>query len=97
MSGYKPRRAAPPPPNMPGPDQLRLFFDRVDTNKSGSIAPQELQAALVNGNQTKFNVETCKMMINLFDRDKSGEISYKVIDSPTSSFVCTACSIIVIF
>merc|ERR1711876_75092 len=46
MSGYKPRRPAPPPPNMPGSDTLRKYFDRVDSNKSGTITPKELQAAL---------------------------------------------------
>jgi len=76
MSGYKPRRPAPPPPNMPSQSQLKVYFDRVDSNKSGSITPLELQSALVNGNNTQFNIATINMMINLFDHDKTGEISY---------------------
>ena len=28
MSGYKPKRPAPPPPNMPSHDKLRTYFDR---------------------------------------------------------------------
>jgi len=77
MSKYKPRRPAPPPPNMPGGDQLRTYFARVDANKSGTITPEELQAALVNGNTTKFNMVTIDSMINLFDTDKTGEICFQ--------------------
>ena len=68
-------------------------FFRVDSNKSGSITPLELQSALVNGNNTQFNIATINMMISknfnveslalwipffldLFDHDKTGEISY---------------------
>ena len=107
MSGYKPRRPAPPPPNMPSHSQLKTYFDRsvvhiiahwqyyyfrVDSNKSGSITPGELQAALVNGNNTEFNSVTINMMISkirlllnclkmilfegLFDHDKTGEITF---------------------
>jgi len=76
MSGYKPKRPAPPPPNMPSHEKLRTYFDRVDANKSGTITPQELQAALVNGNGTEFNMTTINMMIGMFDRDKSGEITF---------------------
>jgi Ca2+-binding EF-hand superfamily protein len=34
----------------------------------------ELQAALTNANWTTFNVETCRLMIGMFDRDRSGQI-----------------------
>ena len=37
---------------------------RVDSNKSGSITPQELQSALVNGSNTEFNMTTINMMIS---------------------------------
>jgi len=76
MSKFKPRRPAPPPPNMPGDTQLRGYFERVDANKSGTITPAELQKALVNGNGTEFNMVTINSMISLFDKDKSGEICY---------------------
>ena len=49
---------------MPSQTQLKAYFDRVDANKSGSITPQELQAALVNGNNTEFNIKTINMMIS---------------------------------
>jgi len=77
MSKFKPRRPAPPPPNMPKDDQLKVYFQRVDSNKSGTITPKELQAALVNGNNTEFNMATIDMMIKLFDTDKTGEICFK--------------------
>eukprot|EP00090_Calanus_glacialis_P038391 TRINITY_DN6700_c0_g1_i1.p1 TRINITY_DN6700_c0_g1~~TRINITY_DN6700_c0_g1_i1.p1 ORF type:complete len:188 (-),score=63.21 TRINITY_DN6700_c0_g1_i1:124-687(-) len=81
MSGFKPRRPAPPPPNMPGADLLRKYFDRVDSNKSGTITPTELQAALVNGNNSEFNLVTINMMINMFDHDKTGEICFQEFGS----------------
>ena len=49
---------------MPSHTQLKTYFDRVDANKSGSITPKELQAALVNGNNTEFNITTINMMIS---------------------------------
>jgi len=62
---------------MPGSDTLKQYFDRVDSNKSGTITPKELQAALVNGNNTEFNMVTINLMINMFDHDKIGEICFK--------------------
>ena len=68
-----------------------MYYFRVDANKSGTITPEELQAALVNGNGTEFNMTTINMMIGetrskqiltisflqgMFDRDKSGEITF---------------------
>lgn len=77
MSKFAPRRPAPPPPNMPKEQQLKQYFQRVDSNKSGTITPKELQAALVNGNNTEFNMVTIDSMIRLFDTDKTGEICFK--------------------
>ena len=70
----------------------QYYYFRVDSNKSGSITPGELQAALVNGNNTEFNSVTINMMISkirlllnclkmilfegLFDHDKTGEITF---------------------
>jgi len=36
----------------------------------------ELQAALVNGNWTKFDLDTVKMLMNIFDTDRSGTIGF---------------------
>ncbi|XP_023333051.1 programmed cell death protein 6 [Eurytemora carolleeae] len=77
MSKFKPRRPAPPPPNMPSSTLLKQYFDRVDSNKSGTITPSELQAALSNGNNTEFNIGTVNLMIGLFDTEKTGEIDFK--------------------
>lgn len=61
----------------------------MDANKSGTITPKELQAALVNGHGTEFNMVTIDAMIStflavssitsspeLFDTDKTGEICF---------------------
>ena len=49
--------------SMGFPNNQIIVIIRVDANKSGTITPQELQAALVNGNGTEFNMTTINMMI----------------------------------
>ncbi|CAF3364351.1 unnamed protein product [Rotaria socialis] len=53
---------------------LQQVFHRVDTDRSGSISANELQAALSNGTWSPFNPETVRMMIGMFDRDGSSTI-----------------------
>jgi Ca2+-binding EF-hand superfamily protein len=48
----------------------------VDADGSGSISVTELQSALVNGNSTKFDLDTVKMLMNIFDTDRSGTIGF---------------------
>ncbi|CAM1322462.1 Pef1 (predicted) [Pycnogonum litorale] len=61
-----------PPPNV-RPD-IWQWFKAVDADRSGSISCMELQRALLNGNWSPFNEETCRMMIGMFDADHSGTI-----------------------
>ncbi|EIM21322.1 EF-hand, partial [Wallemia mellicola CBS 633.66] len=51
------------------------WFETVDRNKSGQIDAQELQMALVNGDYSNFDLDTTKMLIGIFDVDKTGTIS----------------------
>lgn len=55
---------------------LMAWFDAVDTDHSGTLSCEELQRALMNGDWTPFNVETVRMMMNMFDRDNDGTISF---------------------
>ena len=55
--------------------QIAQWFQAVDQDRSGHIDAKELQRALVNGNWSHFSEEACRMMINMFDKDKSGTIS----------------------
>lgn len=55
--------------------QIMQWFSAVDQDRSGQIDPKELQSALVNGNMSHFSEEACRMMIDMFDRDKSGQIN----------------------
>jgi len=74
--GYSPQ---PPPSRGPphGADpELWQWFSMVDTDRSGSITVTELQSALVNGNLTKFDLDTVKMLMNIFDTDRSGTIGF---------------------
>nr|XP_022318696.1 programmed cell death protein 6-like isoform X2 [Crassostrea virginica] len=71
--GGPPGGYGPPPP--PGVSQdVWEMFQAVDQDRSGQISAQELQFALMNGNWSPFNPETCRLMIGMFDRDKNGTI-----------------------
>ncbi|XP_076864813.1 peflin [Brachyhypopomus gauderio] len=50
------------------------WFQSVDSDHSGYINANELKQALVNSNNSTFNDETCLMMINMFDKSKTGRI-----------------------
>lgn len=43
--------------------QVQQWFMAVDADRSGRISAHELQQALVNGNWSHFNPETCRLMI----------------------------------
>lgn len=71
--GASPGYRAPPPGADP---QLWQWFSAVDTDHSGSITAVELQSALVNGNWTNFDLDTVKMLMNIFDTNRNGTIGY---------------------
>ncbi|NXU45843.1 PEF1 protein, partial [Drymodes brunneopygia] len=67
---------APPGGNAPpGVDpEAFSWFQTVDADHSGFISVKELKQALVNNNWSSFNDETCLLMINMFDKTRSGRI-----------------------
>ncbi|KAJ7197167.1 hypothetical protein GGX14DRAFT_552439 [Mycena pura] len=65
-------------PQPSGGDPLLFqYFSAVDQDRSGSISVTELQAALINGNWTRFDLDTVKMLMGIFDTDNSGTIDFK--------------------
>ncbi|KFV75054.1 Peflin, partial [Dryobates pubescens] len=67
--------AAPGGGAPPGVDpEAFSWFQAVDADHSGYISAKELKQALVNSNWSTFNDETCMLMINMFDRSRSGRI-----------------------
>ncbi|NWV23415.1 PEF1 protein, partial [Origma solitaria] len=59
----------------PGVDpEAFSWFQTVDVDHSGFISVKELKQALVNNNWSSFNDETCLLMINMFDKTRSGRI-----------------------
>lgn len=50
---------------------------QVDKDRSGQLSEDELRRALVNGDYTAFDVHTVKMMIRMFDTDRSGTINFQ--------------------
>ncbi|TFL07516.1 hypothetical protein BDV98DRAFT_539310 [Pterulicium gracile] len=65
-----------PPPSAPKADPLWHYFSSVDKDRSGAISVTELQSALVNGDWTRFDLDTVKMLMNMFDADRSGTIGF---------------------
>jgi len=61
-----------PPPGVS--QELWHWFLSVDSDRNGRITGEELQRALLNGNWSPFNAETCRLMIGMFDTDKNGTI-----------------------
>ncbi|NXV21362.1 PEF1 protein, partial [Cepphus grylle] len=67
--------AAPGGNAPPGVDpETFSWFQSVDADRSGYISVKELKQALVNSNWSTFNDETCLLMINMFDKTRSGRI-----------------------
>lgn len=66
----------PRPPTIRIDPQLRQWFTAVDRDNSGHISATELQQALVNGDWTPFDLDTVKMLMNIFDVDRSGTIGF---------------------
>ncbi|KAF8635583.1 hypothetical protein AX15_000233 [Amanita polypyramis BW_CC] len=72
--GYGGGFANPPPP---GADpQLWNFFVAVDQDRSGAISAVELQRALINGDWTPFDLDTVKLLMSIFDTNRSGSINF---------------------
>ncbi|PWN32596.1 EF-hand [Meira miltonrushii] len=63
-----------PPPG--GDPQLWSWFMSVDRDGSGQINATELQQALVNGDWTPFSTDCVKLLMNMFDHDRSGTITF---------------------
>ena len=68
----------------------------MDKSQTGQLTERELGKALVNGDYTSFDQHTVRMMIRMFDVDKSGSINfdefwYGFITPPTFSVPSLAC------
>ncbi|KAI8066814.1 EF-hand [Gongronella butleri] len=74
--GYPPQNYGAPAPPPNADPQLWAWFTAVDTDRSGQLTADELQRALVNGDFSPFNLETVRMMVNMFDTDNSGTIGF---------------------
>ncbi|KAF7350655.1 Programmed cell death protein 6 [Mycena sanguinolenta] len=72
--GFAPQGGQGPPP---GADpQLWNWFSSVDMDRSGAITAQELERALINGDWSPFDLDTVKLLMSIFDTDRSGTIGF---------------------
>jgi Ca2+-binding EF-hand superfamily protein len=72
--------------NQSGPpvgadQQLWGWFTTVDRDGSGNINPIELQQALVNGDWSPFELDTVKLLMSMFDVDRSGTITFNEVST----------------
>lgn len=72
--GFAPQQQAAPQGADP---QLWMWFTAVDADRSGHISPAELQRALINGDWSTFDLDTVKLLMNIFDTDRSGTIAFQ--------------------
>ncbi|KAM0483092.1 hypothetical protein ACHAPX_002537 [Trichoderma viride] len=78
---HHPAASSRPPPSPAndgsGADPTLLpLFRAVDKDGTGHLSEKELSAALVNGDWTAFDIQTVRMMIRMFDSDRSGTIGF---------------------
>lgn len=73
---HRPPTVAPPPRDQNDRDALWPLFLQVDKDRTGQLSEAELQRALVNGDYTAFDPHTVRMMIRMFDTDRSGTINF---------------------
>ncbi|EJD08213.1 EF-hand [Fomitiporia mediterranea MF3/22] len=72
--GFSAGRPSGPPP---GADpQLWQWFTSVDADNSGAITASELQQCLINGDWSPFDLDTVKLLMTIFDTDRSGTIGF---------------------
>ncbi|CAL5205733.1 unnamed protein product [Lathyrus oleraceus] len=55
---------------------VREWFDRVDSDKSGSITALQLKRALGKGN-LEFSLSVVEQMIRMYDFDRNGTMSFQ--------------------
>ncbi|KAK3311307.1 uncharacterized protein B0T15DRAFT_507879 [Chaetomium strumarium] len=76
-----PASSRPPPSPAPRDSSadptLLPLFRAVDKDGTGQLSERELSAALVNGDWTAFDPQTVRMMIRMFDSDRSGTIGFE--------------------
>ncbi|KAK4659799.1 hypothetical protein QC762_113600 [Podospora pseudocomata] len=76
-----PASSRPPPSPAPrdgaADPTLLPLFRAVDKDGTGQLSEKELSAALVNGDWTAFDPQTVRMMIRMFDSDRSGTIGFE--------------------
>jgi len=53
---------------------LQQQFNTIDKDRSGQISPLELASVPFEG--VKFSLETCQLLIRVFDKDKSGQVGF---------------------
>ncbi|KAI0752827.1 hypothetical protein C8Q80DRAFT_1148496 [Daedaleopsis nitida] len=71
--GFAPAPSGPPAGADP---QLWQWFTAVDVDRSNHISVHELQKALINGDWSPFDLDTVKLLMSIFDTDRSGTIGY---------------------
>ena len=62
------------------PAALALFAS-VDANRSGTVDARELHHALSHGGWTAFSFKTTRILMRMFDSDRSGALGFREFES----------------
>ncbi|KAN0081463.1 hypothetical protein V8E55_009087 [Tylopilus felleus] len=76
-STYPMSAGLPLAPPADADPQLWTWFNGVNTDRSGEITVVELQRALDNGDWAPFDLDTIKLLMQLFDTERRGTIGFK--------------------
>ena len=57
------------------------LFCAVDTNRSGTVDVRELHSALSNGGWSAFSFKTTRLLMRMFDADRSGALGYREFEA----------------
>jgi peflin len=62
------------------PHALSLFMG-VDQNRSGTVDVRELHLALTNGGWTQFSPKTTRLLMRMYDANRSGQLGYREFEA----------------
>lgn len=65
-----------PSPHPLSRDEIWPLFAAVDSERTGELSESDLSRALVNADYTAFDPHTVRMMIRMFDLNRSGRVNF---------------------
>lgn len=58
-------------------EKLRYIFDSIDIHRKGFLTPEELQRALLNTDDSQFQLSTIQVMLTIFEVPSKGQVNFR--------------------